>query len=341
MKISHQSEIRKHFHALTKQDPDLAWQWTASVIGPEEDLSLGFDGKEIAYDPIYELSPGNTWLEKAPGPNKPGSLLVVPELKDRVLEQCKNLGISAMDLNGRAWLRAEGFWFERPPLPGRAFRYELEPRNIFVGKSERIVRSLLTDRSREWRQSELVARSQASSGLVSRIVNYLCNMGYAEKTGTRVFRAKDLHALLDAWAKADTFATRAKTTRYTGLSVDPFRTMGVLQEWAGKAQVRLAFTQWVAAWHRKPYTEPVVCSAYVSRLPIHEELETLGLREVGEAGKVWLHVPEDEGVFLETQQVGSFQAVTDAQVYIDLQGTPLRGPDAAKALREWEGFCHP
>jgi hypothetical protein len=30
---------------------------------------------------------------------------------------------------------------------------------------------------------------------------------------------------------------------------------------------------------------------------------------------------------------------SDAQIYIDLKKTGLRGPDAAQALKEWKGFC--
>ena len=41
------------------------------------------------------------------------------------------------------------------------------PRNIFVGKSARIIRILLTDRDRVWTQAEIVRRTGASSGLVS------------------------------------------------------------------------------------------------------------------------------------------------------------------------------
>jgi len=31
----------------------------------------------------------------------------------------------------------------------------------------------------------------------------------------------------------------------------------------------------------------------------------------------------------------------DAQIYLDLQKTGLRGPEQASALRNWEGFCRP
>jgi len=50
-------------------------------------------------------------------------------------------------------------------------------------------------------------------------------------------------------------------------------------------------------------------------------------------------VPDDEGVFLETQSVRELPLVSDAQIYVDLQKTGLRGPEQAVALRNWEGFC--
>lgn len=70
-------------------------------------------------------------------------------------------------------------------------------------------------------------------------------------------------------------------------------------------------------------------------------LESIGLRPVDEAGKVWLHVPADEGVFLETQPIQELPLASDAQIYLDLLKTGLRGPDQAAALRNWEGFCRP
>ena len=87
------------------------------------------------------------------------------------------------------------------------------------------------------------------------------------------------------------------------------------------------------------YTEPVVTSAYVARLPEAATLERLGLRPVTDAGKVWLLLPDDEGVFLETRTIQGLPLASDAQIYLDLQKTGLRGPDQAAALRNWEGFC--
>jgi hypothetical protein len=228
---------------------------------------------------------------------------------------------------------------DRGSLYGRDFRFELEPRNVFVGKSASIIRSLLTDRDRVWVQSELVSRAKASSGLVSRIVQHLISHGFLDKQSPRKFRLQDPLGLIDAWVKADDFDRRATLTRYTAFGGSPLEVARQLETWAREQSAPIAFTQWIAGWLRHPYTEPVVTSAYVARLPEAATLERLGLRPVNDAGKVWLYVPTDEGVFLETQTVQDLSLATDAQIYLDLQSTGLRGPDQAAALRNWEGFC--
>ena len=168
-----------------------------------------------------------------------------------------------------------------------------EPRNIFVGKSARIIRCLLTDRDRIWTQGEIVPHTGASSGLVSRIVQHLISQGFAEKTSAREFRLRDPLSLLDAWVDSDQFARRNHTNRYAGFIGSPVELAQRVQEWALGKGTNIAFTQWIAAWQRHPYTEPVVTSAYVSRLPDAADLDELGLRPVSEGGKLWLHVPDD------------------------------------------------
>lgn len=266
-------------------------------------------------------------------------MLVSPELIPRILDFCRNKRLAAIDLNGRVHLRAEGLLVDRRSLHGRDFRFELEPRNVFVGKSGRIVRSLLTDRDRVWSQSQLTERSKASSGLVSRIVQHLVSQGFVEKQSPREFRLLDPLGLIDAWVKADDLNRRVSTKRFTVFVDNPLGLARELNSWAEKQSIRIAFTQWIAGWLRHPYTEPTIASAYVERLPETATLERIALRPVSDAGKVWLHVPDDEGVFLETRIVQSLPLVSDAQIYLDLQKTGLRGPDQANALRDWEGFC--
>lgn len=341
--IRYESELVHHFRQLLDDDAELAWL-SPSGNSAQERLpwvELKLDAQARRFKPVYSLKPSIpelesiliTWSDPLP------PLLVAPELIPRILDFCRQKRLAAVDLNGRVYLRAEGLLVDRRSLPGRDFRYELEPRNVFVGKSASIIRSLLTDRDRVWTQGELLHRTKASSGLVSRIVQHLISQGFLEKQSAREFRLVDHPGLINAWAKADDFHRRSTHTRYTTFGGDTLEIAKKFQTWAQEQSVPIAFTQWLAAWLRHPYTEPVITSAYVARLPEAATLEQLGLRPVNDAGKVWLFVPTDEGVFLETQTVRELPLVTDAQIYLDLLPTGLRGPDAATALRNWEGFC--
>lgn len=347
--IRHETELVTQFQELLESDPDLRWNFMSPATHHRLNrVEIELDGKRVAFRPFYELKPSLVWLDaQLPTDGTPLlqitplPLIVTAELSTRVLNHCKQHHLSAIDLNGRAYLRAPGLLVDRRPLPGRSFSYELEPRNIFVGKSARIVRCLLTDCDRLWTQGEIVPRTKASSGLVSRIVQHLISQGFAEKTSAREFRLRDPQALLDEWVESDRLAKRTRTMFYAGFinHNHPGEWARHLQAWAKKESVPIAFTQWVAAWARHPFTEPTVCSAYVSRLPEARTLEQLQLRPVAEGGNVWLHIPEDEGILAETQNRNDLTLVTDAQIYLDLQRTGLRGPDAAAALREQHDFC--
>lgn len=341
--IRHESELALYCREFLADDPDFRWHLHATKgSGPRlTRVELEFDGQRLLFDPVYQLKPSLPWLESLDPKASPPPLLITAAITPRVLACCKQRGIAAIDLNGRAWVRAPGLFVERGPLPGRSFSYELEPRDVFVGKSARIIRCLLTDRDRLWTQAEIVPRTRASSGLVSRIVQHLIGQGFVEKTSAREFRLCDHLALLEAWVDSDRFSKRARTALYAGSIGHPKDIARRLQEWAQREAVAIAYTQWIAAWVRHPFTEPVVTSAYVSRLPDTETLDQLGIRPVTEGGKLWLHVPDDEGVFTETQTRSELTLATDAQIYLDLQRTGLRGPDAAIALRDWEGFCRP
>lgn len=327
------------FHEMLRGDRELNWRIPSR--DPADAVALDFDGRPFTFHPVYRLRPDVRELDSLNLRETPPPLLVAPQLSSRVLEACRERHIAAMDLNGRAWLRSPGLLVSRSPEPGRDFHAALEPVDLFADKSARIIRCLLTDRDRSWTQHEIISRTQASPALVSRIVRHLLNQGFLEKTGPRNFKLRDSLALLDTWVDSDRMLKRTRIVSCAGFLGSPLELARRLQAWAHDGSVPLVFTQWTAAWVRHPFTEPVVCSAYVPHFPDTRTLDQLGLRAVNEGGKLQLYVPVDGGIFRETQTVDGLTLTTDAQIYLDLQRTGLRGPEAATSLREWEGFCRP
>jgi hypothetical protein len=338
--IRYESELAMEFGRLTAEDRRLEGFEVLPQDRPEK-ATLQIDRQSHSFIVRYLLTPTKGDVFGSEVDEEPYLLFVVPHLTDALLEVCRERRASIIDLNGRCYLRCPDLLVQLSPLPGRRFRFELEPRNIYVGKSVRIVRAILSDPDRSWRQAELVEKSGATSGLVSRIVTYLVRQGLLEKTGSRNYHLTSVSALLDSWAKADDFQRRVNTVAFTALENDTVALARRLRNALTHDGPHFAFTQWIAAWLRHPYTEPPVVSLYVPHLPSADLLDHLGLRRVHEGGRVWFHLPNDEGVFRETRIVEDLPLVSDAQIYLDLLHTGLRGPEQAKALREWSGFCQP
>lgn len=359
-------ELINHFAAWLPQDPDLKWTLPETpATEPLPSLELDVEGHVQAFKPVYELKPSQAALRKMVrrGGNPPPLLLTV-ELTAGLQAQCRELKLAALDLNGRAILRAPGLLVDRAPVTGRSFKHELEPRNIFVGKSARIVRTLLTDRARDWNQRDLSLRTQASAGLISRIVQHLVKQGWLEKARQYDFRLADAPRLLDVWSEADDLWGRTQTMRLATAGRSAMEVAHTLRAWAKSNGVSIAFTQELAVSLRHAGSlpsefEPRVTAAYVSRLPEPAALEGMDLKPLSTGGDVedkpreelWLHIPDDEGVFLETQSSFRFvpilqqylnldlPLVSDAQLFLDLRQAMAPGPARAAALRNWERFC--
>ncbi len=265
-------------------------------------------------------------------------LLVTVSLSEPLARKCRELGVNHMDLNGRVWIRRDGLFINRN-VPDPALRYRLAEREVdfFSTKSCRLARVLLSHPDRIWLQSDLTKATALSQGLVSRLLNHAGKLGWVD--GSRGdWRLPEPNSVIDAWAKADDWRKRVTLRQYSTYEAD---LKSLSQRILGGVSGDIAFTQWFAANLRFPYTQPPLVSAYRRHLPTPEEQAALGLREVSDGGRLWIIVPRDEGVFQTVRRVDGVPIVCDVQIYLDLLQVGLRGPDQAKALREWEGFCKP
>ena len=300
-----------------------------------------FDNKSLRFAVEYKLNLGVRDVEaiaNRPTPDGSLSLLVTVRLTDSLVSHCKRQKVNCIDLNGRIWIRAKGLLIDKS-APRRDERVLLAHSSVdfFSPKSSRLARILLTYRNRSWKQSDLAAQAELSQGLLSRLLRYASSQGWVEGEGARAsWRLIEPDSLLDAWEKADRWDKRTVTRQYSTLEGDFGKLAhSLLSQPVGE----IAFTQWFAAQLRFPYTEPPVLSAYLRSLPDDQILSKLRLREVGNGGKVWLIIPSDPGVFQAQRNIQGLPIVADVQIYLDLIHAGLRGPDQARALRNWDGFC--
>ena len=265
-------------------------------------------------------------------------LLLCPHLPDALAADLRSAGINHADLNGRLFIKTTAFLLDREPKR-KVYRNPGATLNPFTLKSSRIVRLLLSHRTQEWTQSELESRTGISRASVSLTLGDLLERELVEQTrpGNRhvaaLYRVREFNRLLDDWGAEDEWGKRTTIRQYSVLAANLVEVAETARNELGAENVFL--TQWFAAHLRHPYTTPPLVSAYLRRRPT---AEISWAREVDNGGNLWLIVPRDEGVFQETQTVGGFNLVSDVQIYLDLLPVGQRGPDQARALREWEGF---
>lgn len=297
------------------------------------DLVLLLDGQRFVFNVKARMAGG--WRELEAMAFGPDDVLVVVQLTDTLVKQFAQRGVSAIGLNGRVWIRKPGVVLDvRLPRLGRQFR-TLDPKiKPFAPRSARLARALLSAGDRAWTLPALAKETKLSISRVSELLNHYAEHGWTTgKRGDWRLAAPD--ALLDAWAQADVWSERGAMTQYAALEPSPETiARNILQT----NPVRLAFTQWYAANLRYPYTTTPVCSLYRSQPLTADEAEALAMRPVSSGGKVWIIVPRDEGVFQFMRTVRDIPVVADVQLYLDLLQVGLRGPDQARALREWSGF---
>lgn len=309
-------------------------------IGKRAELRLEARHEKTNLRVFPQLHPSRKLLARRPGPSEPPYLVVSPHIPDDLATDYQEAGINHADLNGRLFIQTPYILIDRAP---RTIRYQnpvSEP-DLFSPKASRVVRAFLSHRDRSWTQAELTDRTRISRGLVSRLLKelreqcYVISEAKSGQPGPTTYRLAEFDRLLDSWKTEDTWSKRGSVRQYSLLTNDAGDIARTVRDALGSENA--AFTQWFAAHIRHPYTTPPIVSAYVRKERPLPEFKFA--REVRSGGNLWLIAPEDEGLFFETQDQAGFQLVSDVQIYLDLLQMGQRGPDAAEALRAWDGFA--
>jgi hypothetical protein len=262
-------------------------------------------------------------------------LVLAPFISQESARICTDAGVGYADFVGNARLTFDRIFIEtrteeKPPAVKR------EARSVFSPKAARVLRVLLQGPLRAWKVQELAAAAEVSLGHVSAVRQQLLAREWAaeEEQGLRITKPD---ALLDEWVEQDRWHKRTETREYSLLEHDPDRLADKVVEALGSG--KHAFTQWYGAFHRRPYTIPVVTTVYVEEFPDEDAFkDKLQARRVDAMGRLRIVKPKDEGVFQCLQEIRGRQVVCDVQLYLDVIRAGLRGDEAASELRAMKDF---
>jgi hypothetical protein len=256
-------------------------------------------------------------------------VLVVPYMTDAGAATAAERDINWLDLSGNAHIRDEGLYVQVRGHPN-AFPSRGRPSSPFAPKSSRVVRALLDDPERWWRQKDLVPATQLDDGRISRIVRRLGDEQLLVRRGDQL-RPADPNLLLDAWSEDYRFDRHEVVLgHHSGNGIELARELSAK---LSGFDIDHAVTGLPAAWLLDPFARFRLVSIYVTGDPV-TIADQLQLRRNERGANIQLLAPNDEGVMFGAQILDDIPAVSPVQTYLDLRHMPERAAEAADHLRD-------
>lgn len=215
-------------------------------------------------------------------------------------------------------------------------------RNLFAGKSSRIVRVLLSNPARTWTIRQLASEAKVSLGLTSIVTNRLIDMGFLVRERSMKLRLRKEEELVKRWASAYDLGMRKQRAYYSqGTLYDIARR---ITEAAKEYSIQYAFTGSFATDLITQYIRPAEIRVYVaSQYDLNRIVESQNLEIAEIGGNVIFLLPEDDSVFYGAKEVtdsrvGRVNVVSNIQLILDLYNDTDRTREAAERLlaKEYE-----
>jgi hypothetical protein len=244
---------------------------------------------------------------------------------------CERAGVSWFDFSGNARIIAPGI---RVIVDGRPNKFPKRgrPSSAFAPKSSRVARWLLMHPGEAHAQREIAQATEASEGLVSRIVSRLEEEHYIVRDDSGLVRVSNPQLLLEAWQDEYRFSRHKIIQGHVAARSGDGLTRFVADA-LSVAKVEHAATGLAGAWQLTHFAGFRIATFFVETEPGESIKGELGFREDARGANLWLVVPNDAGVFQGTDDRDGVRCVHPVQIYLDLKEHPERASDAAERVR--------
>jgi len=209
-------------------------------------------------------------------------------------------------------------------------------RNIFTGKSSRVVRVLLSKPTETWRTRELALEAKASLGTVSTVTNKLIDMGFLVRDRSMRLKLRKEEELLRRWASFyDPNVWPHKTYYAQGTVYEIGRALAITAKRYG---LEYAFTGPFATDLLTQYIRPAEIHMYLmNEDDLKKVVDDLNLEIAEIGGNVIFLIAKDKSIlygFRNTtdDRVGTVSVVSDVQLVLDLFNLTDRTREAAERL---------
>lgn len=266
-------------------------------------------------------------------------MVAAPYISESVQARCKELGVGYIDLNGTMALIDKDVYID-VVRPATAFKNPQGIKNIFSGRSRRILRVLLVHPYHPYRLQQLATETRLSVGQVSQVLRRLQDddLVVRNSEGCLLGRPRQLLGIFAQELKADYLRNR---NVFSGFSEkEPLSLAHSVSQLCRQQGIQHAFTLSSGLESNERNVREQLTAAYVS-VPPEQLRDSLRLEAVGKGANIFLMTPPESdntdagGVFYQQRKLtNGLIGVNPVQLYLDFTLHGNRGQEQANFLVE-------
>lgn len=258
-------------------------------------------------------------------------ILVSPYISDRTAMICEQNGMGYFDYAGNCWFVGHSIYLcergNKNPRPKENKAVAIFEKSSVV--SSLILRELFADITRTWKLKHLSEKINCSIGQVSKVMNFLVENAWAEKTKDG-YMLREPESLLKEWSSV---YGKKEAPVYTCYSLD---NISILEKKLNLLKKEMGIDSYLTGFAGGVRYAPVVrynkVHVYIASEDIKEAISYLGLKEVSSGSNVMIYPLENDSYVKDCRVIDESVVVSPVQIYLDSMQLKGRGEEMAEAV---------
>lgn len=258
-------------------------------------------------------------------------ILVAPYISERTARICEDNGMGYFDYAGNCWFVGHSIFLSekgnKNMQPKKQKAISIFERTSVV--SSCILRELFVDITKIWKLKYLAEKVNCSIGQVSKLMNYLVENAWVEKS-SEGYKIIAPESLLQEWSKD---YGKKEITAYSCYSLD---NASVIEKRLQRLRKDMGIDSYLTGLSGGVRYAPVVrynkVHVYIAPEDIQEAISYLDMKEVNSGSNVVILPLENDSYIKDYRVIGDSVVVSPLQIYLDSMQIKGRGEELAEAV---------
>lgn len=258
-------------------------------------------------------------------------VLISPYISERTAEICEKNGIGYFDYVGNCWFVGHSIYISERgnkntnPESNKAISIFEKSSSV----SAAILREIFADLNKSWKIKYLSEKVGCSIGQVSKVMNYLIENVWAEKT-KEGYLITEPESILKEWSKGYGKKIPLQYSCYSLDSVSVFESK--LKQMKKTMGIETYLTGFSGGVRYAPVVRYNKVHVYMASQDIREAVEFLKIKEVDSGANVIIYPLENDSYIQDCREVDGDMVVSPVQIYLDCMQLKGRGEEMAEAI---------